>query len=186
VAKIQVLDLSLSVDNVVAAVAFAGGQQWVLYTGVGIGILTLRFLAKTCIRLIQKYPVLEHTAYLLLGFVGIVLCYELAMAHWFGHTHEGQSLFGKALKKFIGVVVILGLSVWYGNSPAMQKSLRPLFRVLEKPMAVLAAIGEFIGAILAFPFKLVFRLFHRKQPVPQSADAAAAPSAATGQDTTNS
>ena len=56
--QIEVMDLTLSLDNVVAAVAL-DKRLWVICTGVFIGILALRFLAGTCIGLIKKFPILE-------------------------------------------------------------------------------------------------------------------------------
>ena len=55
------MDLSLSVDNVVAAVAMSP-KLWVVYTGVFIGILALRFVAGACLKVIDRYPILEETA----------------------------------------------------------------------------------------------------------------------------
>src|SRR3954469_11716159 len=61
---IEVMDLSLSVDNVVAAVAMSP-RLWVVVTGVFIGIIALRYVAGWCIRLIERFPVLGHTAFVL-------------------------------------------------------------------------------------------------------------------------
>jgi tellurite resistance protein TerC len=76
VLKIEFLDLSLSLDNVIAAVAMSR-KLWVVCTGVFIGILALRFLAGFCLRLLERFPVLGKTAFLLVGWVGLVLTYEL-------------------------------------------------------------------------------------------------------------
>ncbi len=77
IALIALLDLSLSFDNVVAAVAFARDNIWMVYLGVTIGIITLRLVAGYCIKLLEKHPWLEHTAFLLVGFVGTLLFLEL-------------------------------------------------------------------------------------------------------------
>ncbi len=77
IAMIAFLDLSLSFDNVVAAVAFARDNIYLVYLGVTIGIITLRMVAGYCIKLLEKYPWLEHTAFLLVGFVGLLLTVEL-------------------------------------------------------------------------------------------------------------
>lgn len=77
IALIAFLDLSLSFDNVVAAVAFARDNIYLVYLGVTIGIITLRMVAGYCIKLLEKHPWLEHTAFLLVGFVGALLCFEL-------------------------------------------------------------------------------------------------------------
>jgi hypothetical protein len=79
VAMIELMDLSLSLDNVVAAVAL-DRRLWVVCLGVFIGIVCLRFVAGFCIRLIEKHPVLKSTAFLLVGFVGALLLVELALA----------------------------------------------------------------------------------------------------------
>ena len=89
---IEFMDLTLSVDNVVAAVAISPDKLWVVCTGVFIGILALRFLAGYCIRLIEKFPMLENTAFLLIGYVGLLLLAELAF-----HFHLGT------LGKFVGI-----------------------------------------------------------------------------------
>ena len=77
IAMIAFLDLSLSFDNVVAAVGLAGKNITLVYVGVTIGIITLRLVAGYCIKLLERHPWLEHTAFLLVGFVGLLLCAEL-------------------------------------------------------------------------------------------------------------
>ena len=77
IAMIALLDLSLSFDNVVAAIAFARDNIWLVYLGVTIGIITLRMVAGYCITLLKRHPWLEHTAFILVGFVGALLCVEL-------------------------------------------------------------------------------------------------------------
>ena len=91
IALIAFLDLSLSFDNVVAAVAFARDSIILVYVGVTIGIITLRLVAGYCIKLLEKHPWLEHTAFLLVGFVGALLCMEL---FWDAYMRQDVSLFG--------------------------------------------------------------------------------------------
>jgi len=55
-------------------------EMWVVYTGVFIGILALRFLAGYCITLLNKFPILAKTAFLLVGYVGFILLAELISA----------------------------------------------------------------------------------------------------------
>jgi tellurite resistance protein TerC len=95
VASIELMDLSLGVDNVVAAVALSD-EFWVVCTGVFIGILALRLVAGHCIGLIEKFPVLQHTAFLLIGFVGMLLVAELTF-------HIDITTFSK----FLGIVAII-------------------------------------------------------------------------------
>ncbi len=118
---INLLDLSLSVDNVLAAVAL-DNRLWVICTGVFIGILVLRFAAGYCIQMIEKYPILEHTAFLLIGYVGVLLVIELL-----------EHFEVAAWEKFLGVVVILWVSLTYARQPAWQRVLGPVLRVLRQP-----------------------------------------------------
>ncbi len=73
VIAIEIMDLSLSVDNVVAAVAMSP-KLWVVCTGVFIGILALRFVAGYCIKLIEKFPILEHTALSMVTIIDSAVC----------------------------------------------------------------------------------------------------------------
>lgn len=154
---IEIMDLSLSVDNVVAAAAL-DRRLWVVLTGVFIGILALRFVAGACIKLIVKFPILEHAAFLLIGFVGFILVGELVVDAYRGdgshcHLHSGW--------KFLGISLILALSIWYSNSPAVQRVLRPLIHLTRFPMRILASLVGAILQLVIWPFKLLFRLWHR-------------------------
>jgi len=116
IVQIELMDLSLSIDNVVAAVALSS-KLWVVYTGVFIGILALRFIAGLCIRLIVRFPILGQTAFLLVGFVGVLLVYEIV-------THRGVGSLGK----FVGVFVIVVSSLVYGGVPVVHKAFEPVVR----------------------------------------------------------
>lgn len=158
IVAIEVMDLSLSVDNVVAAVAMSP-KLWVVCTGVFIGILALRFVAGACIRLIEKFPVLEDTAFVLIGYVGFILCYELL-----SDPHSGLQLLPgpvhvSALQKFIGIVLILSVAILYSKSPRLQLVLMPLFRVLNLPMKGVAFSVGLILKVCLLPFRLGWRAF---------------------------
>ena len=152
VASIELMDLSLGVDNVVAAVALSD-EFWVVCTGVFIGILALRFVAGHCIKLIEKFPVLEHTAFLLIGFVGALLLTEL-----------GFHVDIKTWVKFLGIVLIIAATIWYSRTPALQSALQPVLAVLMWPVRAYELIVGSILGVLIFPFKLLFQLFKLPQP----------------------
>ena len=126
--QIEVMDLTLSLDNVVAAVAL-DKRLWVICTGVFIGILALRFLAGMCIGLIKKFPILEKTAFLLIGFVGCILLTEMALESAGVHFHINS------YQKFGGILVILGLSLGYEKSAGLRAAISPILRV-GKPILV--------------------------------------------------
>lgn len=155
VVSIELMDLSLGVDNVVAAVALSD-ELWVVITGVFIGILALRFIAGYCIRLIEKFPVLEHTAFLLIGFVGAILLVEL-------FTHVDV----KTWQKFIGIVAIIAFTIWYSKKPSLQKFMRPINAFLMWPLRIYDTILGSIILVLLSPFRC---LLHKAQiPVPVDA-----------------
>lgn len=152
VASIELMDLSLGVDNVVAAVALSD-QFWVVCTGVFIGILALRFVAGYCIGLIERFPVLEHTAFLLIGFVGALLLTELTF-----HVDI------KTWMKFAGILFIIVFTIWYSKTPAFAKGFKPVLYVLMIPVRIYEPIIGTLINILLFPFKFVFKFFHLPEP----------------------
>ena len=70
--SVEILDLSLSIDNVFAAVALSD-NIYVVMTGVFIGILAMRFVAGWFINLLNKYPALEISAFVVIGILGLKL-----------------------------------------------------------------------------------------------------------------
>lgn len=145
VASIELMDLSLGVDNVVAAVALSD-EMWVVCTGVFIGILALRFVAGHCIKLIEKFPILEHTAFLLIGFVGLLLVVELSF-HYDIKTYQ----------KFLGILAIIALTIWYSKSAVVQAVMKPVNGALMWPVRIYDfTLGAVIWALLA-PFRVLFR-----------------------------
>lgn len=87
VLMLNLVDTAFALDSVLAAVAVVDTVQhpdklWVVVAGAVIGIIVLRFAAAYFIRLLEKYPVLDHVAYLLVGWAGIKLL--LISGHSFG------------------------------------------------------------------------------------------------------
>jgi tellurite resistance protein TerC len=152
---IQLMDLSLSVDNVVTAVAMSPDIR-VVVLGVCLGLLALWLFASISLRLVEKYPILQHTAFLLIGYVGMILLVEMTAEYGFHtklHITPGQ--------KFIGIAIIMGLSIWYSRSAAMSKLAAPFIKLGNLPMIIYAKIScAVIGAIL-WPFKASFALLRR-------------------------
>lgn len=161
VVSIELMDLSLSVDNVVAAVAMSP-KLWVVCTGVFIGILALRFVAGFCIKLIERFPILECTAFLLIGYVGLILVVELCAHTVFRLAHSVEIT---ALQKFIGIVVIFSLSVWYSESAAVRTVVSPILKIGRLPLCAYALVSNFVFEIIFFPFKLIRSLFEVKPAI---------------------
>lgn len=155
VISIQLMDLSLSVDNVVAAVAMSPDIR-IVCLGVLLGLVTLWMFASVSLRLVEKFPILEHTAFLLIGYVGWILLTEMSVETFF-HTHLHISAF----QKFIGIAVIMSLSILYDRSPAVQKACEPLFKVAMLPVRLYATVAGSVIATLLWPFKAACRKFQK-------------------------
>jgi YkoY family integral membrane protein len=81
VIAIEVMDLAFSLDNVLAAVAYTENlphpaNQYLLWIGVFIGILAMRFVAQGFVKLMEKFPFLETAAYLVIGLLGLKLLFD--------------------------------------------------------------------------------------------------------------
>ncbi|MCB1277969.1 DUF475 domain-containing protein [Prosthecobacter sp.] len=172
IAMIAFLDLSLSFDNVVAAVAFARDSKVLVYIGVTLGIITLRLVAGYCIKLLERQPWLEHTAFLLVGFVGLLLGLELYWDHSVRQVVElgGFKLFSEAdghyhlakAVKFTGIIAIILVHLGYEKVPAMKKVMCPPLRLFLLPAELFAGIVGAVFLALAWPFRAAWRAVQRK------------------------
>lgn len=88
----DLIDLVFAIDSVLVAVAVVNAKDkiWVIYAGAFIGIVLLRFAAGFCLKLLEKYPILDHIAYALVGWAGIKML--LVGGHtyvaWYNSTHK--------------------------------------------------------------------------------------------------
>jgi tellurite resistance protein TerC len=160
--SIEIMDLSLSVDNVVAAVAMSP-KLWVVCTGVFIGILALRFVAGACLKLIEKFPILEETAFLLIGYVGFILVFELLTDPNSGLQLLPGPVHVTALQKFVGIVLIMALSILYSKSSAFQTVARPLMKLFSPLMWLVSSVVGLVLTVLFWPFTFLLRLFSSKK-----------------------
>jgi YkoY family integral membrane protein len=160
IVAIEFMDLSLSVDNVVAAVAMSP-KLWVVCTGVFIGILALRFVAGACIRLLEKFPILADTAFILIGYVGGILVYELLSNPASGIQIFPGPVHVSALQKFAGILLILAISIAYAKQPAVRTALRPLLKLCLTPMRLIAVIVGLALKIILLPFQLLINIGKR-------------------------
>ncbi len=85
VAVIELTDIAFAVDSILAAIALVGAppadhptnalhpKLWVVVTGGLLGILLMRVAAAMFIRLLEKFPRFELSAYLLVIVIGLKL-----------------------------------------------------------------------------------------------------------------
>lgn len=151
ITMIALMDLSLSVDNVVAAIALSPHDLWPVYVGVTIGIISLRIVAGYAIRMIERFPVLEHTAFILVGYVGLLLLVEMQYHDYF------QQLSPTMVKivKFAGIVLLTLLTIAWSQKPALQRILNPVLRILLLPMLVFASVIGALIVLITWPIKKI-------------------------------
>lgn len=78
VIAVEITDIAFAVDSVLAGVTFIDNRHekiWVVYLGAIMGIVLLRLAASVFVRLLERYPALDHVAYLLVGWVGVKLAF---------------------------------------------------------------------------------------------------------------
>ena len=100
VVQVEVLDLIFSLDNILATVALSR-ETWVVILGVCISILAIRFVAGVFLKLLDRFPILRLTAYLIVVFIGLKLLVSLL-----GFELNEVSTFG------IIMLLIAGSLVW--------------------------------------------------------------------------
>ena len=105
VISVEIMDLAFSLDNVFAAVAFSKNILIIL-TGVFIGILAMRFVAQAFVKLMEKFPFLEMSAFLVIGLLGLKLALSL-YEHYDPHGTLTEFLESTAVEHATSVVTIL-------------------------------------------------------------------------------
>lgn len=144
IASIELMDLSLSLDNVVAAVGMVNGvaeipQELhivVVCVGVFIGIAALRLVAGWCIGIIEHHPILSYTAFILVGFVGLSLCMEMGLEQFGIPFHMG------IVPKFCAITIIVTLSLCYERFAGLHALLYPFVRLFRACCTAFAWLVE--------------------------------------------
>lgn len=83
VARIELTDIAFAVDSILAAIALVGSapagtvgphpKLWVVVTGGMLGVMLMRVAAAGFIKLLERFPRLETSAYLLVLTIGVKL-----------------------------------------------------------------------------------------------------------------
>lgn len=76
VALVEIMDMAFSIDNVFAVVAFTENIV-LIWGGVFIGILAMRFVAQGFVTLMEKIPALETAAFVVIAVLGVKLLLSL-------------------------------------------------------------------------------------------------------------
>lgn len=70
VLAVEMMDIAFSMDSVLAAFGVSN-KVWVLYIGGILGIAMMRGVAQLFVKLLEKIPEFENTAYVIIAFIGI-------------------------------------------------------------------------------------------------------------------
>lgn len=74
--QVELMDFMFSIDGIAVALAISN-VAWVLVAGAILGILLMRVAARYFIILIDKFPILEKTAFVLVGVAGLNIILKL-------------------------------------------------------------------------------------------------------------
>lgn len=138
VLAVELADLSFSIDNIAAAAAFTN-KMWIIIVGVFIGIAAMRFIAGLFVKLIEKFPVLNVVAYLLVGWVGIGLWVENLL-----HVEFSE------FTKFAGVMGIIAAGLIYERVPGAAIVMNPVVKPGQKVLQGAARVIDFLNPVRLF------------------------------------
>ena len=93
------MDLTFSIDNVFAAVAFTD-NIYLIWTGVFIGILSMRLVTGAFVTVMEKFPFLDKVAFVVIIILGLKLFMsgvthfipDTAFAHFIESEHTDTYL----------------------------------------------------------------------------------------------
>jgi YkoY family integral membrane protein len=86
VLMVELMDIVFSIDSILTAVSISS-VYWIIVLGGIMGIIMMRIAAGIFVKLLEKFPNLEMSAYLLIGLVGTKLVAE----YWHIDFHSSQS-----------------------------------------------------------------------------------------------
>jgi YjbE family integral membrane protein len=124
---ILIADLVMSLDNVIAVAAAAGGSITLLILGLAISIPLVVFGATLMIKLMERYPGIITGGAALIGWVaGQMLITDPALAHWLvalGAVFEGdEPMIGAVSLQYVAGAAGIAIVVVVGKLLARKQS----------------------------------------------------------------
>lgn len=108
--SVELMDIMFSIDSIAVALSISD-KAVILIAGAMLGILAMRFAAQGFIRLLDRFPILEKTAFLLVLLAGLKIVAELR------HVHVPESAFMVAM-----FAIILGSMLIPQNKKTMEST----------------------------------------------------------------
>ena len=103
VLAVEFMDIVFSIDNIFAVVAYSD-NIFLICIGVFIGILAMRYVAKYFVVLMEKYPFLEKSAFIVIGILGLKLCFSV-LVHFY--PIEFKWIESEAFDLFISLLTLM-------------------------------------------------------------------------------
>jgi YkoY family integral membrane protein len=109
VLAVEFMDIVFSIDNIFAVVAYTP-NIFLICVGVFTGILAMRYVAQYFVVLMERFPYLEKSAFIVIGILGIKLCFSMLVHfnkdyEWI--ESESFDLFVSVLTLFVFLLPIL-------------------------------------------------------------------------------
>jgi YjbE family integral membrane protein len=133
---ILVADLVMSLDNVIAVAAAAGGSYALLILGLAISIPLVIFGATLLIKLMERFPVIITIGAGLIGWVaGEMLVADAGLTNWFtsvGMEYKDGRPYAagwsvELIAGIVGIVIVVAVGKWLAarhESPAAEADAR--------------------------------------------------------------
>lgn len=99
VLMVELMDIAFSIDSVIAAFGISN-QVWVLFLGGILGVLMMRGVAQIFLKLIDKFPELETTAFIMIAIIAGKM-----MASVFGFELSHVAFFSIMIAVFVGTMI---------------------------------------------------------------------------------
>ena len=135
---ILIADLVMSVDNVIAVAAAAGGNITLLVLGLAISIPLVIFGATLLLKLMERYPVIITIGAALIGMVaGEMLVTDIALKDWqsglgIGFDADGKPRVGGLSLELLAGAAGAAFVVLYGKWLAKRAEQRSDSRIQEE------------------------------------------------------
>jgi tellurite resistance protein TerC len=152
VLNVELMDLAFSLDNVVAAVSLSD-KLVIVFIGVAIGILVMRYAAGIFSTFVEKAPVLKTAAYILVFNIGVELLLE-----------DFQIVEFTDWARFGISVVTIALCLAYARFGFM-RIFRPMLVWLAQGLGIVNAAIDWALAPLAATVRLFLQAI-RGKPAP--------------------
>ena len=106
---VELTDIAFSIDSILVAAAMTN-KLWIIVTGGILGIIMMRYASTIFIKLIDKFPRLETTAFQLVGLAGLKLLLEIPTEYYALDFHKATNP-----EAWVAWVLMAG-SMFYGFS----------------------------------------------------------------------